>query len=100
MNGREKIEREVAILKRCNHQNIVSYLGHNIDQGLYMFMEYLPIALFDMIKETASQRKTFSLHDVVVTSRCIADGLHYLHSLGVIHRDIKVTRIHCTQLMQ
>ena len=85
------VESEICILKALHHANIVTYVGtsrvYADDQVfLYLFMEFVPggslTTLFKSVGalgENVSKRYTLQ----------VLDGLAYLHSCAVAHRDIK-----------
>eukprot|EP00756_Hemistasia_phaeocysticola_P018734 Hpha_TRINITY_DN15616_c3_g2::TRINITY_DN15616_c3_g2_i2::g.101704::m.101704 len=79
--------KEVSLICKLRHDNIVSYLGTAVwGQYLVVVLEYVP---------GGSLKNLFSQFDRVPlssTQRYISDtlgGLDYLHSQGVVHRDLK-----------
>eukprot|EP01038_Epipyxis_sp_PR26KG_P008663 gene8663-11706_t len=86
-----RLKREVDIMKRLHHPNIIQFVEvfEDVDH-LLMVMEYCPgKELFDVILE----RKYFSEKDAKPVFAQIAQALYYLHSLNIIHRDIKPENI-------
>ncbi|KAJ0233250.1 Mitogen-activated protein kinase kinase kinase 9 [Hirschfeldia incana] len=86
----QQLEREIALLSRLQHQNIVRYRGTAKDgSNLYIFLEL--VSQGSLLK--TYQR--YQLPDSVVSTytRQILDGLKYLHGEGFIHRDIKCANI-------
>lgn len=90
-------EDEVAILQTLHHEQIISYIGHELNGNtLNLFMEYIPSSLFDQIQEINSHRRSiFSEEEILRLATGILKALHYLHTLPdqVIHRDIKSKNI-------
>ncbi|XP_031103034.1 mitogen-activated protein kinase kinase kinase 1-like [Ipomoea triloba] len=85
-----KVTQEISILSQLEHENIVRYLGTDKDDSnLYVFLELLPKG------SLASLYRMYRLYDTQVSTytKQILSGLHYLHSLNVVHRDIRCDNI-------
>jgi len=68
------------------HENIVSYRVERANGKVYMLMENLCAVL--------DQLPTFSsIYDCEVLCSCILRGLHYLHTQGFGHFDVKASNI-------
>ena len=82
-----RLRREVDIMRRLNHPNIIKFIEvFETPDHLMMVMEYCPgDELFDVILA----RKYYTENDAKPIFAQIARSLHYLHSLNIIHRDIK-----------
>ncbi|CAN6449406.1 unnamed protein product [Victoria cruziana] len=82
------LEKEIETLSQLKHQNIVQYYGSEIvDDNFYIYLEFVhPGSITKVIQESGG-----SLSEAVVQryTRHILLGLAYLHSKGVVHRDIK-----------
>ena len=88
MNDAQSMSTEIEIMKRCRHLNIVS---------LYeLFESSVCIWLILELVEGTGLRGGVSNHAHYTEQVCarfvrqICMGLHYLHNMGVVHRDIKV----------
>jgi len=81
---------EIGLLMMLKHPNVmfVEYLTYN-DQGLSIFMEKYRIDLLDLTESGISP------DEVKEIVRNILKGLAYLHSLDIVHRDIKLDNILC-----
>uniref|UniRef100_A0A8C6YPZ6 Mitogen-activated protein kinase kinase kinase 19 n=1 Tax=Nothoprocta perdicaria TaxID=30464 RepID=A0A8C6YPZ6_NOTPE len=83
----QKLQEEVDLLKTLKHINIVTYLGTCLeDSTVSIFMEFVPggsissiINRFGPLPETVLCKYT----------KQILQGVAYLHSNCVVHRDIK-----------
>eukprot|EP00601_Ochromonadales_sp_CCMP2298_P027966 CAMPEP_0173274590 /NCGR_PEP_ID=MMETSP1143-20121109/2522_1 /TAXON_ID=483371 /ORGANISM="non described non described, Strain CCMP2298" /LENGTH=901 /DNA_ID=CAMNT_0014211413 /DNA_START=111 /DNA_END=2812 /DNA_ORIENTATION=+ len=82
-----RLRREVDIMKRLHHPNIIQFEAVFEDADhLMMVMEYCPgRELFDVILE----RKYFSEEDAKPIFAQVARALYYLHALNILHRDVK-----------
>lgn len=87
--------REIEVLKMCQHSNIIQQLNVFEDsENYHIVMEFMKGAdLFDYL-----QARDFDLGEdrVREISFQIAKGIEYLHSYGIIHRDLKLENIMMT----
>ncbi|TSQ23928.1 Mitogen-activated protein kinase kinase kinase 3 [Bagarius yarrelli] len=92
------LECEIQLLKNLHHERIVQYYGclrdHN-EKTLTIFMEYMPggsvkdqLKAYGALTENVTRKYT----------RQILEGMSYLHSNMIVHRDIKVKSHHGTRL--
>eukprot|EP01034_Spumella_vulgaris_P029397 gene29397-36446_t len=86
-----RLKREVEIMRRLKHPNIVQFIEVYEDSDyLMMVLEYCPgTELFDVILA----KSKFSEVEARPIFAQIAKALFYLHSLNIIHRDIKPENI-------
>lgn len=82
---------EIELLQGLHHPHIVRYLGTSSDEThLNIFLEYVPGG---SIAAMLKQYNTFKEPLTRNFTRQILDGLSYLHSRDIIHRDIKGANI-------
>lgn len=82
---------EIELLQGLHHVHIVQYLGTSSDEThLNIFLEYVPGG---SIAAMLKQYNTFPEPLTRNFTRQILDGLSYLHSRNIIHRDIKGANI-------
>lgn len=85
------LEAEVSLLKDLHHPNIVCYLGtERTHDAFNIFLEYVPGG---SIASLVTKFGSFKESVVRVYAKQILMGLDYLHSNGIIHRDIKGANI-------
>ena len=88
---------EIELLKQLNHPNIVKYYKNFKEKDkLYIIMEYFDNGdLETYIKVLEHEKnKNYLEKDEIwnIFYQCIS-GLNYLHSMGIVHRDIKPLNI-------
>ncbi|XP_071023010.1 serine/threonine-protein kinase DCLK1-like [Oncorhynchus clarkii lewisi] len=86
--GKEQmIQNEVAILRRVKHPNIVLLIEEmDTYSELYLVMELVKGGdLFDAITST----NRYTERDASGMLYNLADAIKYLHSLNIVHRDVK-----------
>ena len=87
---------EIKILEQISHPNIVKLEGiKKSASNLYIIMEYINGGgLSDCLKKyMAKNNKAFTEEIVQHLMRQIVDGIYYLHSKKIIHRDLKLDNI-------
>jgi serine/threonine protein kinase len=83
----KRFEREIEILRRLDHPNIVKYFGGGTDGDQRWYaMEYIDGgSLLDVLK----QRTRLSWEQTVHVGRQVSGALEHAHNAGIIHRDLK-----------
>jgi len=89
------INRELHMLKSLKHPSIVQVMwyryGESTEEGVYLhiFMEYVKSDLFSLIRS----KYRFSKKELISYSVQLMDGVAFLHSQNVAHRDIKTSNV-------
>lgn len=79
--------REVAILERLNHPNIVRHYDCGLaDDRIYFAMELVECGT---LREVLQRRRRLPWREAVECATQICAALAHAHELGVIHRDLK-----------
>ncbi|XP_063598506.1 serine/threonine-protein kinase stk11-like [Penaeus indicus] len=89
-NGDQNVQREIRLLRRLRHHNVISLYDvyHNEAKGkIYMVMEFCVTGLQEMLDR--SKDKKFPIWQANKYFVQLVEGLEYLHSRGVVHKDIK-----------
>jgi serine/threonine protein kinase len=89
--------REAQVLGRLSHLNVVQvyHLGISVDGFPYIAMELIDGI---NIRRAMNERGAFPLMHTLRIMRDAAVALSYVHSQGVIHRDLKLDNILLTEL--
>ncbi|KAF9579337.1 hypothetical protein BGW38_004446, partial [Lunasporangiospora selenospora] len=90
LSNEQKIRREIAIMKKCIHPNVVRLIEVIDDPNarkIYLVLEFMEGG--EVHWKDAEERPILPLDDARTIFRDVVLGLEYLHIQGIIHRDIK-----------
>ncbi|ODV95205.1 hypothetical protein PACTADRAFT_49946 [Pachysolen tannophilus NRRL Y-2460] len=87
---KELIINEILVMKGSRHKNIVNFIdSYLLKKDLWVIMEYMEGgSLTDIVTHSVMSEK-----QIGVVCRETLEGLKFLHSKGIIHRDIKSDNI-------
>ncbi|ALC47355.1 lkb1 [Drosophila busckii] len=89
-NGEQNVTREIHLLKQLKHKNVVQLvdvLYNEEKQKMYLVMEYCIGGLQEMLNHAPDKKMPlFQAHRYF---QQLVNGLEYLHSCRIIHKDIK-----------
>lgn len=92
---RERFEREIAMLARIRHPNVVKVFGSGrVGEAPYVVMELVEgDSLARRAADLDAARRTGSWREAVKLCAKIARALEHVHELGVVHRDVKPSNV-------
>ena len=92
---RQRFLEEARILSRLDHPNIVKVMSYNrADNEVFMVMELVTGgSLRNIIEASHANDTPIDLRDAIDLVIQLANGLHFAHQQGLIHRDVKPENI-------
>ena len=102
-NGFANFEREVFMLSKVRHRNIVRFLGFSIDPCLVLVMEFVDGGTLDAFISTQEGAHVAEFTTVMRVLTGIARAIAYMHAVEpkpIIHRDIKCENVLLTKKME
>ncbi|MCB8920181.1 MAG: protein kinase [Ardenticatenaceae bacterium] len=99
---RDRLVQEAKTAARLDNPSIVRIFDFgDSEKGLFIAMEYVDGgSLRDHLQRLQRMKKFLPLTQSLQIAAQIADALHYAHSLGIIHRDVKPGNIILKKLEQ
>uniref|UniRef100_A0A8C8LQE2 Serine/threonine-protein kinase STK11 n=1 Tax=Oncorhynchus tshawytscha TaxID=74940 RepID=A0A8C8LQE2_ONCTS len=89
-NGEANVKKEIQLLRRLQHKNVihlVDVLYNEEKQKIYPSVCYCVCGMQEMLDSVPEKRfPVFQAHGYFLQ---LLDGLEYLHSQGIVHKDIK-----------
>ncbi|XP_071448918.1 serine/threonine-protein kinase Tao isoform X2 [Hetaerina americana] len=91
----QDILKEIRFLRQLSHPNTIEYKGCYLrDHTAWLVMEYCLGSASDIIEV---HKRPLKEEEIAAICEGVLRGLHYLHSLGRIHRDVKAGNILLTE---
>ncbi len=89
-----RFEREILILSKLEHPNIVAYHGQGThDKQLFYVMELIRGGT---LKEVLANSNRLTWQEAAECGRQLASALQHAHNHGIIHRDLKPGNVYVT----
>jgi len=96
-SAKAKVEKEILLHRQLDHRHVVKFLRHFEDRNyVHILMELCPSKT---LLHVCRYRKRLGDIEVKYYVRQILLGLDYLHSRGVLHRDLKLGNMLLTENM-
>lgn len=95
-----RFEREVEILERLSHPNVVEmYDSGRAESGAYKGQLYYVMELVEgpSLKEVLEDQSGIPWQDVIEIGWQICSALQHAHNMGVVHRDLKPANLFLTK---
>jgi serine/threonine-protein kinase 11 len=94
-DGEELVNREIEILKKVHHSNCISLVGSFTDEErdkIYIVCEYVSGCSLQRLLEKAPEKR-LPLTQARSIFKQLINALEYLHSIGIVHSDVKPDNI-------
>jgi serine/threonine protein kinase len=90
----QRVRREVLILQHMSHKNIIQFFGADLEKGLIL-IELGNVSLYQVIhqKKPLPNLGKFNITTKVRIMSDVLRAVRYIHSLNIIHRDLKSDNI-------
>lgn len=88
-----KIHSEIAVMKDLHHPNIVEYLGSHINATTGALEISLELVTGGSLQQMYKEFGPIRMKPLKRYAQNMVKGISYLHSKGIIHRDIKAANV-------
>eukprot|EP01065_Artemidia_motanka_P035117 TRINITY_DN43028_c0_g1_i1.p1 TRINITY_DN43028_c0_g1~~TRINITY_DN43028_c0_g1_i1.p1 ORF type:complete len:559 (+),score=155.64 TRINITY_DN43028_c0_g1_i1:71-1747(+) len=87
----EAISGEIDVMRRLEHPNVVGYYGTDVTpKHVHILMEFVPGG---SVRTLLQRFGAFGEAVVAIYGAQLLDGIAYLHSHDIVHRDIKASNV-------
>jgi serine/threonine protein kinase len=86
--------REITVLEKLSHPNIVQYYGSGVFQGHHFYL--MEIVDGGSLKEVLNQYIRLPWQDVIEIGWQVCSALQHAHNQGIVHRDLKPANLFLT----
>ena len=87
-SAKEKVEREIKIHRQLIHKNVVKFFNYFEDKAfVHLLLELCPQKT---LLHVSKYRKKVEEEEARYYANQITQGLNFLHSKGILHRDLKL----------
>jgi len=90
-----RFDKEVRVLARLHHPNVVEVFSHGISDGVHWFAQELVQGVD--LAALVTHNGPLDVRRAVYVGVKIADALEYVHEAGLIHRDLKPANVMVTR---
>lgn len=91
MNSNDQLETEVACLRKLRHKNIVNLF--EVFESQRMMWIILELVEGGELYQRISEVDHFSERFIAHAMKQVLQAVHYMHSNGIVHRDLKLENI-------
>jgi serine/threonine protein kinase len=92
---RARFRREIAILQRVKHPNIIEFYGSGENDGLLFYV--MELVEGGSVKDLLRQSERLSWGEVASCAKQVCSALQHAHNNGIIHRDLKPGNLFLTK---
>jgi len=92
---RARFRREIAILQRVKHPNIIEFYGAGENDGLLFYV--MELVEGGSVKDLLRQSERLSWGEVASCAKQVCSALQHAHNNGIIHRDLKPGNLFLTK---